>query len=99
MVGKTFKGLTDEEFIEMTRNLLSLKISEDEYTVRVKPNIVVEVAYNEIQKSPQYASGLALRFARIVRIREDKSVKDIDSIQRLRDLYRKQFEHKAELSL
>jgi len=99
MVGKTFKGLTDEEFIEMTRNLLSLKISEDEYAVRVKPNIVVEVAYNEIQKSPQYASGLALRFARIVRIREDKSVKDVDSIQRLSDLYRKQFEHKARLSL
>lgn len=95
MVGKTFKGLTDEEFIEMTRNLLSLKISEDGYTVRVKPNIVVEVAYNEIQKSPQYPSGLALRFARIVRIREDKSVKDIESIQRLRDLYQKQFEHKA----
>lgn len=99
MVGKTFKGLTDKEFTEMTRNLLNLKISEDEYTVRVKPNIVVEVAYNEIQKSPQYPSGLALRFARIVRIREDKSVKDIDSIQRLRDLYQKQFEHKARLSL
>jgi len=95
MVGKTFKGLTDEEFIEMTRKLLSLKVSEGEYTVRVKPSIVVEVAYNEIQKSPQYMSGLALRFARIVRIREDKSVKDIDSIQRLRDLYQKQFEHKA----
>jgi len=99
MVGKTFKGLTDREFIEMTRNLLNLKISEDEYTVRVRPNIVVEVAYNEIQKSPQYLSGLALRFARIVRIREDKSVEDVDSIQRLRDLYRKQFEHKARLSL
>jgi len=99
MVGKTFKGLTDKEFTEMTGNLLNLKISEDEYTVRVKPNIVVEVAYNEIQKSPQYPSGLALRFARIVRIREDKSVKDIDSIQRLRDLYQKQFEHKARLSL
>jgi len=95
MVGKTFKGLTDEEFIEMTRKLLSLKISEDEYTVRVKPSIVVEVAYNEIQKSPQYLSGLALRFARIVRIREDKPAKDVDSIQRLRDLYQKQFEHKA----
>jgi len=99
MVGKTFKGLTDEEFIEMTGKLLSLKISEDEYTVRVKPSIVVEVAYNEIQKSPQYLSGLALRFARIVRIREDKPVKDVDSIQRLRDLYQKQFEHKARPSL
>ena len=99
MVGKTFKGLTDEEFIEMTRNLLNLKISRDQYTVRVKPNIVVEVAYNEIQKSPQYPSGLALRFARVVRIREDKSVKDIDTIQRLRELYQKQFEHKARLAI
>ena len=99
MVGKTFKGLTDREFIEMTRNLLNLKISENEYTVRVKPNIVVEVAYNEIQKSPQYPSGLALRFARIVRIRDDKSVEDVDSIQRLRDLYQRQFEHKARPSL
>lgn len=99
MVGKTFKGLTDEEFIEMTRNLLNLKISRDQYTVRVKPNIVVEVAYNEIQKSPQYPSGLALRFARVVRIREDKSIKDIDTIQRLRELYQKQFEHKARLAI
>jgi DNA ligase-1 len=65
------------------------------YTVSVRPEIVVEVAYNEIQKSPQYQSGFALRFARITRIREDKSVEQIDTIERIRELYEKQFGHKA----
>ncbi|MCK4417029.1 MAG: hypothetical protein KAV99_02545 [Candidatus Latescibacteria bacterium] len=65
------------------------------YTVSVRPEIVVEVAYNEIQKSPQYQSGFALRFARITRIREDKSVEQIDTIERIRELYEKQFKRKA----
>ena len=65
------------------------------YTVSVRPEIVVEVAYNEIQKSSQYQSGFALRFARITRIREDKSVEQIDTIERIRELYEKQFRHKA----
>jgi DNA ligase-1 len=65
------------------------------YTVSVRPEIVVEVIYNEIQKSPQYQSGFALRFARITRIREDKSVEQIDTIERIRELYEKQFRHKA----
>lgn len=94
-VGKTFKGLTDEEFEIMTRRLLDIKIHEDGYTVYVKPNIVVEVAYNEIQRSPHYPSGYALRFARITKIREDKSPQDVDNLSRLRYLYRKQLEKKA----
>lgn len=65
------------------------------YTVSVRPEIVVEVAYNEIQKSPQYQSGFALRFARITRIREDKSVEQIDTIERIRELYEKQFKRKG----
>jgi DNA ligase-1 len=65
------------------------------YTVSVRPEIVVEVIYNEIQKSPQYQSGFALRFARITRIREDRSVEQIDTIERIRELYEKQFRHKA----
>ena len=65
------------------------------YTVSVRPEIVVEVAYNEIQKSPQYQSGFALRFARITRIREDKSMEQIDTIERIRELYEKQFKRKA----
>jgi len=96
-VGKTFKGLTDNEFDWMTRRLQQLKISEDKYTVQVKPELVVEVAYNEIQRSPHYKSGFALRFARIVRIREDKRPEGSDTIERMRTLFEKQFEHKGRL--
>src|SRR5204862_1324819 len=66
-VGKTFKGFTDDQFRGMTERLWPLAVADDGYTVRVRPEIVVEVAYNEIQKS------LALRFARITRVRDDKS--------------------------
>ncbi len=92
MVGKTFKGLTDEEFRWMTERLLSLRTSEHPYTVYVKPSLVVEVAYSDIQRSPHYNSGFALRFARIRRIREDKGPGDADTLERLRLLYQKQFE-------
>lgn len=95
VVGKTFKGLTDDEFREMTRRLQELKSSETEFTVSVKPGIVVEVAYDEIQRSPHYKSGFALRFARITRIRDDKNVDDVDTLQRLRRLYEEQFARKG----
>ncbi len=98
VVGKTFKGLTDEEFREMTNRLRELKISETGFTVTVKPSIVVEVAYDEIQRSPHYKSGFALRFARIARIRNDKSVDEVDSLQRLQSLYDKQFARKGMLN-
>ena len=68
-----FKGLTDKEFTAMTSKLKELQLADDGYTVTVKPEVVVEVAYNEIQRSPQYSSGFALRFARITRIRDDKN--------------------------
>jgi len=97
-VGKTFKGLTDDEFRRMTKKLGDLKTSENKYTVHVRPELVVEVAYNEIQRSPHYKSGLALRFARITRIREDKSPENADTIERMRTLFEKQFEHKAKLN-
>jgi len=97
VVGKTFKGLTDDEFTEMTRRLQELRSSQTEFTVNVKPQIVVEVAYDEIQRSPHYKSGFALRFARITRIRDDKNVDDIDRLQRLRDLYNQQFARKGTL--
>ena len=80
MIGKTFKGLTDDQFREMTEKLLALKIEESRGTVMVKPSIVVEVAYNDIQRSPHYDGGMALRFARIVRSRPDKSVEEADTI-------------------
>jgi DNA ligase-1 len=95
VVGKTFKGLTDEEIIEMTRRLKEATIKEEHRRVTVTPKIVVEVDYNEIQKSPKYKCGMALRFARITRIREDKSPEEADTIQRVRKIYEKQFEKKA----
>jgi len=90
-LGKTFKGLTDAEFIEMTRRLKELAVSEKHGRVVVMPRIVVEVAYNEIQKSPKYKSKMALRFARITRVREDKTPDQADTIQRVRDIYERQF--------
>jgi DNA ligase-1 len=90
-VGKTFKGLTDEEIIEMTERLKELTIKEEPRRVVVTPKIVVEVAYNEIQKSPKYRCGMALRFARINRVREDKAPEEADTIQRVGEIYEKQF--------
>ena len=85
-VGKTFKGLTDEEFTQMTERLLRIKVSEAHGTVVVQPQVVVEVAFNNIQDSPQYKSGMALRFARIVRLRADKSAAEADTLQTMRRL-------------
>jgi len=95
MIGKTFKGLTDEEFATITKKLLQIETRETKYTVYVKPLIVAEVAFNEIQRSPHYQSGFALRFARINRLREDKGPEDADTLERLTLLYEKQFEFKA----
>jgi DNA ligase-1 len=94
-VGKTFKGLTDLEIVEMTRRLKELAISERRGRVVVLPKIVVEVAYNEIQKSPKYECGMALRFARITRIRDDKTAEEADTIQKVREIFEGQFLKKA----
>lgn len=94
-IGKTFKGLTDEEIKDMTRRLKSLMITKHGRRVIVKPEIVVETIFNEIQDSPKYESGMALRFARITRIRLDKSARESDTLERVRDLYKKQFAYKA----
>jgi len=98
MVGKTFKGLTDKEIIHMTKRLKELAVKEERGLVVVVPKIVVEVAYNEIQKSPKYKCGMALRFARITRIRDDKSPEEADTIRKVREIYEKQFEKKARYS-
>jgi DNA ligase-1 len=90
-VGKTFKGLTDKQFVEMTARLQALQLGDDGYTVAVRPEVVVEVTYNEIQHSPQYSSGFALRFARITRIREDKGPGQITTLAELQSLYERQF--------
>jgi DNA ligase-1 len=90
-VGKTFKGLTDAEFIEMTKRLKELALKGEPRRVVVIPKVVVEVTYNEIQKSPKYKCGMALRFARINRIRDDKTPEEADTIQKVREIYEKQF--------
>ncbi|OLB03231.1 MAG: hypothetical protein AUH14_13895 [Candidatus Rokubacteria bacterium 13_2_20CM_69_15_1] len=94
-VGKTFKGFTDAEFAAMTARLWALATADDGYTVRVRPEVVVEVAHNEIQKSPTYASGLALRFARITRIRDDKGPGQATTLAELGALYERQFATKG----
>jgi DNA ligase-1 len=98
MLGKTFKGLTDREMEEMTRRLRRIAVEERGGLVVVEPRIVVEVAYNEIQRSPKYRSGMALRFARITRIRDDKGPEEADTIQKVRRIYEEQFKKKARLS-
>jgi len=97
IVGKTFKGLTDQEIIEMTRLLKDLTVRNETHGVKVIPKIVVEVVYNEIQKSPKYKHGMALRFARITRIRKDKTPEAADTIQKVKEIYEKQYEKKARL--
>ena len=99
VIGKTFKGLTDVEFESITKRLQEIKTRDGRYTVYVKPAIVAEVAYNEIQKSPRYKSGFALRFARISRFRDDKAPEDAATFQRLKQLYDKQFENKARFNV
>jgi len=94
-VGKTFKGLTDAELSEMTRKLEESAVKSSSHSVSVVPKVVVEVAYNEIQSSPKYECGMALRFARITRVRDDKTVADIDTIQRVREIYERQFLNKG----
>jgi DNA ligase-1 len=86
MLGKTFKGLTDEMLAWQTEELLKIEIGRDSYTVYVEPKIVVEIAFNEIQVSPRYASGLALRFARVRRYRPDKQVADSDTFETVRKM-------------
>jgi DNA ligase-1 len=90
MLGKTFKGLNDEQFRAMTERLIALKTAELHGVVTVRPEVVVEVAYNDIQRSPNYDAGMALRFARIVRIRDDKSPEQADSIDTVNADYEQQ---------
>jgi ATP-dependent DNA ligase I len=86
MLGKTFKGLTDELLAWQTSRLLSLEDHRDSYTVYVRPELVVEVAFDGVQRSPRYPGGLALRFARVLRYREDKSAAEADTIDMVRAL-------------
>ncbi len=86
MLGKTFKGLTDEMLAWQAQELLKHEIAHDRHTVYVEPALVVEIAFNDIQISPTYTSGLALRFARVKRFRPDRSVADSDTFQTVQQL-------------
>jgi DNA ligase-1 len=94
-VGKTFKGLTDAEIIDITKRLKGLIVETEPRRVVVVPKIVVEVAYNEIQRSPKYECQMALRFARITRIRDDKTPEEASTIQQIREIYERQFQKKG----
>ncbi|MDX1540381.1 MAG: ATP-dependent DNA ligase, partial [Geminicoccaceae bacterium] len=87
MLGKTFKGLTDKTLAWQTERFLGLEIGRDRHTVYVRPEQVVEIAFNELQTSPHYPGGLALRFARVKRYRDDKGPGDADTIETVRQIF------------
>jgi DNA ligase 1 len=89
MLGKTFKGMTDQMLAWQTERLLQLEIARDAYTVYVRPELVAEIAFNDVQESPHYPGGLALRFARLKSYRQDKTAEEADTIDTVRGIYRR----------
>jgi DNA ligase 1 len=87
MLGKTFKGMTDEMLTWQTKRFLEMETGRDSYTVFVRPELVVEVAFDGVQRSPRYPGGLALRFARVKGYRPDKRVEETDTIDTVRALH------------
>jgi DNA ligase-1 len=87
MLGKTFKGLTDELLAWQTEALLAREIGRDAFTVYVRPELVVEIAFNDVQTSPHYPGGMALRFARVKRYRPDKTAAEADTIEAVRAVH------------
>jgi len=92
MLGKTFKGLTDEMLEWQTREFLLRESHHDQWTVYVRPEIVVEIAFSDLQASPRYPGGLALRLARVKRYRSDKRVEDADTMLTVRQIFAAQGE-------
>jgi DNA ligase-1 len=86
MLGKTFKGLTDAMLSWQTTRLMDLAIERGDWVVTVRPEVVVEVAFDGVQASTRYPGGVTLRFARVLRHREDKSAADVDTIEAVRAL-------------
>jgi DNA ligase-1 len=87
MLGKTFKGMTDEMLAWQTERFLQLETRRDDFTVYVRPELVVEVAFDGVQRSPRYPAGLALRFARVKGYRPDKRPEDADTIETVRAIH------------
>jgi DNA ligase 1 len=87
MLGKTFKGLTDELLRWQTDRLLELAVDKGDWVVHVRPELVVEIAFDGVQTSPRYPGGMALRFARVIRYREDKRAAEADTVDDVRRLH------------
>ncbi|HEY6253852.1 MAG TPA: ATP-dependent DNA ligase [Candidatus Angelobacter sp.] len=92
-VGKAYSGLTDAEIAEMTEWFLQHTVEDQGFRRVVEPKIVLEVAFNNVMKSDRHASGFALRFPRILRIRTDKKVEEIDTLEAVREIYERQHSH------
>jgi DNA ligase-1 len=90
MLGKTFKGLTDAMLEWQTKEFLARESHRDRYTVYVRPELVVEIAFSDIQASPRYPGGLALRLARVKRYRDDKRPDEADTIDSVRKIFEAQ---------
>jgi DNA ligase-1 len=86
MLGKTFKGMTDEMLAWQTRRFRELEVADDGWTVTLRPEQVVEVAFDGLQRSSRYPGGVALRFARVLRYRDDKTAAEADTIDAVRAL-------------
>ena len=87
MLGKTFKGLTDAMLEWQTQQLLEREIRRDQWTVYVKPELVVEIAFSDLQASRRYPGGLALRLARVKRYRDDKRPEEADTMESVRRIF------------
>jgi DNA ligase-1 len=98
-VGKAYTGLTDAEITEYTRRFLEMTTQDQGYRRMVRPEVVLEVAFDSIQHSGRHLSGYALRFPRIVRIRDDKPVDEIDTLERVAELYDRYFGTKSAVAL
>jgi DNA ligase-1 len=83
MLGKTFKGMTDAMLAWQTERLRQLTVEERSWGLVVRPELVVEIAYDGLQRSPRYPAGVTLRFARVVRYREDKRPQEADTVEDL----------------
>ena len=89
-IGKAYSGLTDNEILQITSILKSIMIKDEGIRIIVKPQVVLEIAFDSIQKSNRHDSGFALRFPKIKSIREDKNISDIDSLQKINLIYENQ---------
>jgi DNA ligase-1 len=87
MLGKTFKGLTDERLAWQTKKFQEIALGTDGWTVHLRPELVAEIAFSDVQESPQYPAGMALRFARVKRYRDDKTAEEADTIGTVRKIF------------